>query len=84
MKDALGRELAVGDLVVYPVTSGRAILMRAGRVIEVGEKNIRLRPESGHLSRDHWRDRYPGVRKDVTIHRVENVVRVGFGEWGAP
>ncbi len=79
MKDCLGNELVVGDLIVWPVKYADRVFMRSGKVIQVLSKSIRVAPD---LRVKTWA--YARSGKNMFIFRVENVTRVGFGEWGAP
>jgi hypothetical protein len=73
MNDCLGRELLVGDIVVWPYQyAAHSVGMRSGQVRAVLENGLRVWP-TDHLDTSRWR------AKTVFLTKVENVVKVGPG-----
>lgn len=67
MKDILGREIKVGQIVAYPVRQSSSMWMSYGEVKEIGEKTIKVMP-----SRGRWGTQPLG--KLATTSRIDRVV----------
>lgn len=87
--DLLGRNVNVGDYIVWPVTSGRSVGMSYGQVLEVGRNTAadkkywpmkcKVQPISSAYKRHYWTgysDKPDKKIKVVTIKKTENIVKV--------
>ena len=73
MKDALGQELQVGDVVVYPISYyAHSIGMRSARIVAIHAESVRV-AFTDHIPHRHGRY---GKAVGAFIHKVENLVKV--------
>jgi hypothetical protein len=85
--DVAGRELAVGDVVAYPIAVGRSAMLAQGVVLEIGrpkksygmsarEWSIKLEVPAGEWSIETMGYVATG-KKAVTVHFPERLVVTG-------
>lgn len=89
LTDMLGQNINVGDYIVWPVTTGRAVGMSYGQVLEVGRNTAsdrsrwpmkcKVQPISSAYKHHYWTgysDRPDKKIKAVTIKKTENIVKI--------
>ena len=73
MKDALGRELQVGDEIVYPISySAHSLALRSARIVEIRPTCLRVEFTGRVASRY---GRY-GKAVGAFVYKIENVVKI--------
>jgi hypothetical protein len=81
-RDFLGRPLAVGDMVVYPRMSGRAVQMYLGKLVAYELHTQAEEDESrGRVNLTWWKSHgiKAGTIKSATIERVQGA---RWQDWG--
>lgn len=78
MRDFLGREIQVGDMVVYPGRQSSSLWMNSAKVEgfkqdEHGKQSIKVRVDAA----TGWRRTFAGRQPLVTLTVTDNVVVVG-------
>lgn len=73
LKDATGRDLYVGDEIVYPyLWSAHTLGMRSARIVEIRDSCIRVEYTDRILKQyGRW-----GKAKGAFVYKIENVVKV--------
>ena len=76
MKDMLGNEIAVGDMVVYPGRQSSSLWMNYGRVVECAEGELNPDPPNNS---PYWKYTTPPVLK---VRRRSVFYSGGLAEYG--
>lgn len=77
MLDFLGKEFDVGDLIVYPMMSGRSVALVKGRVLKFNDSgSVGVQPET-----ESWRG---GRERSGTTRYIDSRSGKGFSPYSEP
>lgn len=81
-KDMFGRDIKVGDYIVYAGAAGRSSVLRAGQVValtvsqDTYKKVPKIRCKSWNYFNSIWRAGETGRQKDVSLEHFSRIVVV--------